>query len=513
MRTGRPIINMSRARDLIAAGCSMRKAAEILGVHHNTFRYRMKNSDAMEVRRRHIEAERANRESVVEKRQQQTIERGQLLTNWPQAAELLSRGMSVRRVARELGIHHNTLYYRIRHHADIAARLRATHEIQDRLARIKTARLSAEQAKRERAKELLQEPSYTLTQIAILVETTSGTLRRWIKEDASIREARQRADEVAAIRLADERATAHTLRLQARATLGVGRFYSANPAGKVRVCVTCLQTKPLAAYYFKKQSLTYRHSCIECERKRQIERWHGGLKLRRVRTSRRVAPLCEVYPYLLDKQIDGADLVTTINSLVPRTMDEQYRADFCQELVLAVLSGEVALENLRLVLPQYLKEFKKHLPSKYTQISLDAPLYHDGNTYTLADVLTTDADAGARRARIRVAYGAALADCEGAEDLSERLRGAWDANRLKGERVKTYSEFHADHREDMRPDTVHAASGKVGMYVKTRRFRFTQQESLGRQRGRNELEWATYDYEQKRLEEERENLDDERARV
>lgn len=57
---------------------------------------------------------------------------------------------------------------------------------------------------------------------------------------------------------------------------------------------------------------------------------------------------------------------------------EQWRQDVCQDLVVAVLSGEVSLDNLRDAIPEHLRRVFKMHPIKYGDRSLDAPVYGDG---------------------------------------------------------------------------------------------------------------------------------------
>lgn len=261
----------------------------------------------------------------------------------------------------------------------------------------------------------------------------------------------------------------------------------------VRTCRSCLTPKPITDFYYKKDWGTYRYKCKLCCRS-----WFKTFppKVLKGRTTRTEL----VYPYLVSNEAEGADLINLINKLVPRNMPELVRADVCQSLALAVLSGEIDPANLAEHIKEYAKTQYAFLPSKF-QVSLDAPLFLDGRKYSLVDSISTDEYAD-RWASSRGFYGDAISDCESAEDYAERLRDAWEANRLTTRR-RTYSEFSADHREDNRSRVAAGvSSARGGMYVNARRWRPIPPSRIGIERKLDELAYSTEDYLDHRIAEE-----------
>ncbi len=96
------------------------------------------------------------------------------------------------------------------------------------------------------------------------------------------------------------------------------------------------------------------------------------------------------YPYIIHnpaRKKDGEDLVLAVNNVVPAAWPEWLRADVCQDLVVAILSGELKQDELH---PENVQEFSRAVfkmhPIKYGPLSLDAVLAADDGR-TLADVM------------------------------------------------------------------------------------------------------------------------------
>jgi hypothetical protein len=166
-------------------------------------------------------------------------------------------------------------------------------------------------------------------------------------------------------------------------------------------------------------------------------------------------PLMEFYPYIAQSPTEEHDLLLTVDRAVGRRLGPQWRGDFCQDLLVAILSGELKAENLDDEIPNYLKLFKREMPSKYKEVSIDALVYSQdgGRGPTFADRLIAKpeedlADEELRGPRWTSRYGGALSDCETAADLAERLKDAWDVNRLSSPDRRTFGEFHKAAHED-----------------------------------------------------------------
>jgi hypothetical protein len=67
-----------------------------------------------------------------------------------------------------------------------------------------------------------------------------------------------------------------------------------------------------------------------------------------------------------------------VESLVPKTFMVDERADLCQDMIVAVLTGEISLDNLRDRRGEWIKTALRNAPSKYGPLSLDAPIGFSG---------------------------------------------------------------------------------------------------------------------------------------
>lgn len=104
----------------------------------------------------------------------------------------------------------------------------------------------------------------------------------------------------------------------------------------------------------------------------RTEDWYADRYESRRRS--RPAPLTEFWPYITGSPTDEHDLLLAVDGLVPRFFPNDVRSDICQEMIVAILSGDTTLENLRDGRVNYINELLKQMPSKYGHLSLDAPL-------------------------------------------------------------------------------------------------------------------------------------------
>jgi hypothetical protein len=86
-----------------------------------------------------------------------------------------------------------------------------------------------------------------------------------------------------------------------------------------------------------------------------------------------IEPLSEFYPYVTTKVSEEHELLLAVDALVPKSLPKWSRADICQDLLVAVLTGEATLDNVRDDVPRYIKWFFSKGPSKYGPLSLDTP--------------------------------------------------------------------------------------------------------------------------------------------
>lgn len=82
-------------------------------------------------------------------------------------------------------------------------------------------------------------------------------------------------------------------------------------------------------------------------------------------------PLPELYPYLSGEPTNEHDMLMAVDAIVPKGLPNAVRCDVCQDMIVAVLSGETTVDNLRGDLKKYMSSFWKMFPDKYGHISLD----------------------------------------------------------------------------------------------------------------------------------------------
>lgn len=101
-------------------------------------------------------------------------------------------------------------------------------------------------------------------------------------------------------------------------------------------------------------------------------------------------PVNPSWPFVTETRtpdIEGMDVLTAVDALIPKGLPNQLREDVCQDVVLAVLTGEVDLDALREPGAPWLKDIFKRYRTKYGTVSLDAPPPWDKNGRTLLETL------------------------------------------------------------------------------------------------------------------------------
>ena len=84
------------------------------------------------------------------------------------------------------------------------------------------------------------------------------------------------------------------------------------------------------------------------------------------------------YPFVLGTAREEHDLVLAVNAVVPRYLPEHVRADVCQEMLVALLAGDLLREEIGRRAPEFLRAHNRQAFSKFKFVSLDAPLGHEG---------------------------------------------------------------------------------------------------------------------------------------
>lgn len=92
------------------------------------------------------------------------------------------------------------------------------------------------------------------------------------------------------------------------------------------------------------------------------------------------------YPYMLhDPQNDESALVLAVSRAVPRGLDPRLRADVCQEMLLAILTGEISKDQIHSKRSEMIKRVMKMNGISDRALSLDATM--PGSTKTLIELL------------------------------------------------------------------------------------------------------------------------------
>lgn len=90
-------------------------------------------------------------------------------------------------------------------------------------------------------------------------------------------------------------------------------------------------------------------------------------------------PMAEYYPFITKAPTEDHDLLLAVDALVPKSLLNEVRADVCQDMLVAILSGEATLENIKDAPKKYVSQFFRQSPSKYNHLSLDTPMYRGEN--------------------------------------------------------------------------------------------------------------------------------------
>lgn len=79
------------------------------------------------------------------------------------------------------------------------------------------------------------------------------------------------------------------------------------------------------------------------------------------------------YPYIAhDPKKEGFDLVSKVNKAVPRGLPEEIRADICQDIICAILSGQMTEADLQGSVKDFVAQGRKMFVNKWDFLSLDA---------------------------------------------------------------------------------------------------------------------------------------------
>ena len=108
-------------------------------------------------------------------------------------------------------------------------------------------------------------------------------------------------------------------------------------------------------------------------------------------------PVPETYPFIENwdsfsqLESEGKELLLEVNKIVPKGVEENVRRDVCQDILLAILSGEYSLDDFDIQLTdKFIKMAYRMAPSQY-MYSLDQPLpWRHESDKNLVDILSED---------------------------------------------------------------------------------------------------------------------------
>lgn len=154
-----------------------------------------------------------------------------------------------------------------------------------------------------------------------------------------------------------------------------------------KYCCACNQLKPINEFpvgpvtdsgKYNREHLGSKNKnisqyCFSCwEYKTQIVVESRELRKRELLQKREeLKPYDIAYPFKASGVTATHHLLETVHHLVPDRLPREIRADVCQDLIVAVLVGDISIDNLKDQVPAYVKKVFKMFPIKYGHLSLD----------------------------------------------------------------------------------------------------------------------------------------------
>lgn len=95
------------------------------------------------------------------------------------------------------------------------------------------------------------------------------------------------------------------------------------------------------------------------------------------------------YPFVRNAQTKEHELLMAVHKMIPRGVSHHIRGDLCQDMLVAVLSGELKLENVPDHIAAFRKQANKFNPERGGIVSIDAHICGLDDV-TLLDRITDD---------------------------------------------------------------------------------------------------------------------------
>lgn len=107
--------------------------------------------------------------------------------------------------------------------------------------------------------------------------------------------------------------------------------------------------------------------------------WADIIRKKRPREPREDRTLL-AYPYIKGQARDEHAFLLAVNAVVPQGLPGDLRSDVCQDMLLAILEGELSVAQIKDALLHYMKAARKRYYMPWGIRSLDDPLWDDGRT-------------------------------------------------------------------------------------------------------------------------------------
>lgn len=106
-----------------------------------------------------------------------------------------------------------------------------------------------------------------------------------------------------------------------------------------------------------------------------VRRWFAECDIQPKRKERESAPPDLAYPFLASKRrTPERELLQKVNGLVPRHLPPDRRADICQDLLVAILCGDMDETLLDLSVGDFVKRVLRQFPTQFGDLSLETTI-------------------------------------------------------------------------------------------------------------------------------------------
>ncbi len=113
--------------------------------------------------------------------------------------------------------------------------------------------------------------------------------------------------------------------------------------------------------------------------------WRSFIYVRRQSKPREVRQVLQ-YPYVMGKAKNDHAFLLAVNAVVPQGLPGDLRNDVCQDMLLAIIEGDLSMDDVKTEMGAYLKAARKRYSMPWGTVNIDAPLWDDGRS--LSEVIS-----------------------------------------------------------------------------------------------------------------------------